>query len=99
MRPDPPFHVGRTVPSSVGWTRVVVTVVAGLIVSGLRGFDVTSSSSTGLTLHYDDFASAAQASADAQVKLGFNFRAATSDSLTVGRTIGSAIVAAKMRPL
>lgn len=35
MRPDPPFHVGRTVPSSVGWTRVVVTVVAGLIVSGL----------------------------------------------------------------
>ncbi|WP_028310282.1 vanadium-dependent haloperoxidase [Derxia gummosa] len=74
-------------------------VLDSLIVSGLRGFDVTSSSSTGLTLHYDDFASAAQASADAQVKLGFNFRAATSDSLTVGRTIGSAIVAAKMRPL
>lgn len=35
MRPDPPFHVGRTVPSSVGWTRVAITLGAGAVLAGL----------------------------------------------------------------
>lgn len=33
MRPDPPFYVGTTRPSGIGWTRVGLTVVAGLIVT------------------------------------------------------------------
>lgn len=35
MRPDAPFHVGRTRPSSVGWTRIVITAAAGLFLAGL----------------------------------------------------------------
>lgn len=35
MRPDPPFHVGRTRPSSVGWTRIAITAACGLVLAGL----------------------------------------------------------------
>ena len=35
MRPDPPFYVGATRPGSVGWTRIVVTLVAGLVIAVL----------------------------------------------------------------
>ncbi|WP_193104332.1 hypothetical protein [Brachybacterium sp. FME24] len=33
MRPDAPFHVGTTRPSGVGWTRIGLTVLAGVIVT------------------------------------------------------------------
>ena len=35
MRPEPPFHVGRTAPSSVGWTRIAITLAAGAVLAGL----------------------------------------------------------------
>lgn len=35
MRPDPPFYVGTTRPGTVGWTRIVVTLVAGLVIAVL----------------------------------------------------------------
>lgn len=33
MRPDAPFYVGSTRPSSIGWTRIGITVVAGAFLS------------------------------------------------------------------
>lgn len=33
MRPDPPFYVGRTRPSSVGWTRIGLTLLAGAVLA------------------------------------------------------------------
>ena len=35
MRPEAPFHVGRTVPSSVGWTRIAITLLCGVVLAGL----------------------------------------------------------------
>ena len=35
MRPEPPFHVGRTAPSSVGWTRIAITLLCGVVLAGL----------------------------------------------------------------
>jgi hypothetical protein len=35
VRPDPPFHVGRTRPSSVGWTRIAITLIAGVVLAAL----------------------------------------------------------------
>lgn len=35
MRPDPPFYVGATRPGTVGWTRIAVTLVAGLLIAVL----------------------------------------------------------------
>lgn len=31
MRPDPPFYVGRTRPSSIGWTRIGITALSGIV--------------------------------------------------------------------
>lgn len=31
MRPDPPFYVGHTRPSSIGWTRIGITVLSGVV--------------------------------------------------------------------
>ncbi|MEE1619225.1 hypothetical protein [Brachybacterium sp. J153] len=31
MRPEAPFYVGTTRPSSVGWTRIALTLVAGVV--------------------------------------------------------------------
>ena len=33
MRPDPPFYVGRTRPSSIGWTRIGITLAAGAVLA------------------------------------------------------------------
>lgn len=33
MRPDPPFYVGRTRPSSIGWTRIGITLAAGAVLT------------------------------------------------------------------
>ena len=33
MRPDPPFYVGTTRPSSIGWTRIAITLVAGAVLA------------------------------------------------------------------
>lgn len=35
MRPDAPFYVGRTRPSSIGWTRIAITVVMGAVLTVL----------------------------------------------------------------
>lgn len=35
MRPDPPFYVGSTRPSSIGWTRITITLVAGAVLAML----------------------------------------------------------------
>ncbi|MGP9537572.1 hypothetical protein ACT3SP_06145 [Brachybacterium sp. AOP43-C2-M15] len=35
MRPDPPFYVGRTRPTSVGWTRIGVTLLCGAVLAVL----------------------------------------------------------------
>lgn len=35
MRTDPPFYVGATRPGTVGWTRIVVTAVAGALLTVL----------------------------------------------------------------
>lgn len=35
MRPEPPFYVGSTRPSSIGWTRIAITLAAGLVVAVL----------------------------------------------------------------
>jgi hypothetical protein len=35
VRPDPPFYVGTTRPSSVGWTRIGITLAAGAILTVL----------------------------------------------------------------
>ena len=31
MRPDPPLYVGHTRPSSIGWTRIAITVLSGVV--------------------------------------------------------------------
>ena len=31
MRPEPPFYVGRTRPSWIGWTRIGITLLFGVI--------------------------------------------------------------------
>ncbi|WP_114854985.1 hypothetical protein [Brachybacterium sp. YJGR34] len=33
MRPDPPFYVGATRPSAVGWTRIGITLVVGAVLT------------------------------------------------------------------
>ena len=33
MRPEAPFYVGRTRPSSIGWTRIAITLVAGAVLT------------------------------------------------------------------
>src|SRR5699024_2496382 len=33
VRPDPPFYVGRTRPSSIGWTRIGITLAAGAVLT------------------------------------------------------------------
>ena len=35
MRPDAPFHVGRTRPSPIGWTRIGITLLFGVILAVL----------------------------------------------------------------
>ena len=35
MRPDPTFYVGRTRPSTIGWTRIAITVVTGAVLAVL----------------------------------------------------------------
>lgn len=33
MRPEAPFYVGRTRPSSIGWTRIGITLVVGAVLA------------------------------------------------------------------
>lgn len=33
MRPDPPFYVGSTRPSAIGWTRIGITLAAGAVLA------------------------------------------------------------------
>lgn len=35
MRPDPPFYVGHTRPSAIGWTRIGITLLAGAVLAVL----------------------------------------------------------------
>ncbi|QNN83218.1 hypothetical protein H3H54_06245 [Brachybacterium sp. Z12] len=35
MRPEPPFYVGRTRPSSIGWTRIGITVLGGALLAAV----------------------------------------------------------------
>lgn len=35
MRPEPPFYLGRTRPSRIGWTRIGITLVFGVILAVL----------------------------------------------------------------
>ncbi|WP_245822668.1 hypothetical protein [Brachybacterium avium] len=42
MRPEAPFYVGRTRPSSIGWTRIAITLVAGAVLALLMAQRSTS---------------------------------------------------------
>ena len=91
--PASPGHTAGDVAAAGAAQAVLDSVFA----TGARGFSVTSSSAPGATRSFVDFAAAARESADAQVLLGYNFRSAVEDGLTIGRRIGGDIVATKMR--
>ncbi|WP_085314552.1 phosphatase PAP2 family protein [Derxia lacustris] len=90
-------------PASPGYPATDVTaagaaqaVLDSVFAAGARSFAATSTSASG-TRSFADFAAAAREAADAQVLLGFNFRAGVEDGLVIGRRVGADIVASKMR--